>query len=229
MTTPSDRQVASDGDGTSGRTGSVGRAVAAVAALGGFGGLAALVLALTGVFSGGAQPDPTPPPDPTPAPTTASPSPSPSQEPEPVSSVRIEQPAARGDDQAEIALCQEFRGSARLADGYTLWLAGRHAEESRYTLFGKATLSPSTGKWRITAQVGGPSQTGEVFEIVAVPVTDAMSRYLLDATDYQGRRLVPGGDGSEVVGLLAGNLPPDSDTRHADTVKVRRGAASGGC
>ncbi|MBY8844438.1 hypothetical protein [Streptomyces sp. SP2-10] len=200
------------------------KAVGAVAALGGFGGLAVLVTSLTGVLA--ASPDSgrhdTGSPTPTGSPTVTSSA-------QPVSSVRIERPAARDDDQVTVGLCQEFSGRSHLVDGYTLWLAGRVAGETDYTIFGRADVSASTGKWRITAQLGGDGQTGAVFEVVAVPVPETVSDYLLKATDYQSRHLVPHGDGAPVVGLRDAALPPGADRGHSDSVKVRRGDEPGSC
>ncbi|MET8976747.1 hypothetical protein ABZX85_14125 [Streptomyces sp. NPDC004539] len=196
----------------------------AVAALGGFGGLAVLVPVLTGMLGGG-QPDATPSGSATRASSEVSSG---------VSSARredlfvtFEQPAARGDAQVEIGLCPEFRGRSRLADGYRLWLVGRVATEDAYTLFGEAKVSATTGTWNLKTQVGAEEQTGAVFEIFAVPVPVRVSDYLLDATDYQGRHLAPHGDGTSMLGLRNTALPPDADTRHGDSITVRRSEVNG--
>ncbi|QNP75292.1 hypothetical protein IAG44_41750 [Streptomyces roseirectus] len=200
-------------------TGRWGKAVAAVAALGGFGGLALLLPVLVGMFDD----DPKKP-----APTVvASESPSATATARDEFFVRFEQPAARGGEQAEISLCSEFRGRSRLADGYRLWVAGRVTTEDVYTLFGEATVSAATGTWRLTAQVGNEEQKGVSFEITAVPVPVSVSDYLLDATDYQGRHLTPhDGDDPPPLGLRNTALPPGSDTRHGDSITVRRNTDS---
>ncbi|WP_416971338.1 hypothetical protein [Streptomyces sp. 4F14] len=191
--------------------------IATVAALGGLGGLAVFLPAVGDMFGWGGD-------DPQPKQTVVASEPSRSS-----TAVRIEYPAARGDEQVAIGLCQEFKGTSRLADGYRLWIAGRAATDDDYVLFGEATVSATTGKWTHTIQVGAEEQKGVVFEIFAVPVPRTMSDYLLNATDYQGRHLAPHGDGTLELGLRNTALPPGSDTRHSDSIKVRRSSDPGAC
>ncbi|KND33472.1 hypothetical protein [Streptomyces acidiscabies] len=212
-------ESAGESPGTPGISGRWGKAIAAVAALGGFGGLALFLPVLGDTFGWGAdggQPE-----------ETVAASGTRSGLPE--SSATIKYPAVRGDEQVEIGLCPEFKGSSRLADGYRLWIAGQAAGEDDYVLFGEAAVSATTGNWTYTVQVGSEEQKGMVFEIFAVPVPKAVSDYLLNATDYLGHHLVPHGDGSAPIGLRNTALPPDSDTRHSDSIKVRRSGETHPC
>ncbi|MFF0752988.1 hypothetical protein [Streptomyces sp. NPDC004267] len=122
-----------------------------------------------------------------------------------------------------------FKGRSRLAPGYTLWIAGRLITEDEYTLFGEPPVSTTAGTWHLTVQVGGDAQKGATFEIVAVPVPRNVSDYLHNASDYEGRFLVPHGDGAPVGGLRSTVLPPGSDIRHSDSIKVRRKGTAAGC
>ncbi|MEX3099425.1 MULTISPECIES: hypothetical protein [unclassified Streptomyces] len=231
MSDQSDRpsESAGEGPGTPGIPGLPGRwgkAIATVAALGGFGGLALFLPALGDTFGWGADGGRSEETVATPGPSG---SPATTRGALPESSTTIEHPVAQGGEPVEIGFCQEFRGRSRLADGYRLWIAGRAAGEDDYVLFGEAAVSAATGDWTHTIQAGAKEQKGLVFEIFAVPVPETVSDYLLDATDYQGRHLAPHGDGSPEVGLRNTALPPDSDTRHSASIKVRRNSDSRPC
>lgn len=228
MPDQSDRSSESAGEstGTPGTSGRWGKLIAAVAALGGFGGLALFLPALGDTFGWGADGGQSKETVATSGPSGSSTT---TRSGPPDSSAKIEYPATHGAEPIEIGLCQEFRGSSRLTDGYRLWIAGRAAGEDDYVLFGEATVSATTGDWTHTIQAGAKEQKGLVFEIFTVPVPETVSDYLLDATDYQGRHLAPHGDGSPEVGLRNTAFPPDSDTLHIDSIKVRRNNDSRPC
>ncbi|MFF0204044.1 hypothetical protein [Streptomyces sp. NPDC005017] len=206
--------------------------------MGGLGGAAALLTAVA-LLNGGSPADwfrdntsPDQSVSPSPDRTTPGPSPTPgSASPAaPVSSVTIEQPTTREGVQVEVEQCQEFRGTARLAPGYTLWLAGHTDTDSRYGLYAEASVSPATGQWRATAQLGGATEGGQTFEVVAVPVPADVAEYLRGITDSQNRPLLQKRDGTgSAAGLFNTSLPPGSDERHMDGVTVRRSQGDPNC
>ncbi|MET9734445.1 hypothetical protein ABZZ79_28560 [Streptomyces sp. NPDC006458] len=221
-------------DGTPAST-DLHRSVRSFALMGGLGGAAAVLTAVS-VLIGGSPADwfqddnspGGPTASPPSGPTASGPGTAPPDAP--ASSVTIQQPTTRDGEQVEVEQCQEFRGTARLAPGYTLWLAGRTETDRRYGLYVEASVSPGTGRWRATAQLGGPTEGGRTFEVVAVPVPSDVSEYLRDITDSQNRRLLQKKDGTgSAVGLFNPALPPRSDDRHMDSVTVRRTQGDPNC
>jgi len=196
--------------------------------VGGLGGLALLITAVTN--TGFFQPDREPSPGPTVTATVTVSATAAASAATAGASVKLSYPAQHGEPPAEIGLCQEFRGMSKVPPGFVLWLAGRLESETQYELFGKVNPPVDASQpWKITAQVGGPAQAGEMFEITAVFIPQDMSDYLLAATNYESKNLVPHGDSDEVVGLLDKYLPPGTDTEHTDTILVRRGKQTGSC
>ncbi|MFJ8085538.1 hypothetical protein ACIQ6Y_33785 [Streptomyces sp. NPDC096205] len=214
------------------------RSVRSFALIGGLGGAAAVLTAVALLlgkspvdwFGDSAAPSPT-----TSSPTEPSTSAPGTTPPAAVaasraSAVTIQQPTTHDGEQVDVEQCQEFRGTARLADGFTLWLAGHTKADPRYALYTEASVSPATGRWTATAQLGGPGEAGQSFEVVAVAVPADVADYLRGITDSNSRQLLQNKDGTgSSVGLFNPALPPGSDTGHSDTVTVRRAEAPPNC
>ncbi|MFI9152382.1 hypothetical protein [Streptomyces sp. NPDC053367] len=92
------------------------------------------------------------------------------------SSVTIQQPTTHDGEQVEVEQCQEFRGTARPADGFTLWLAGHTEADPRYALYTEAAVSPATGRWTRRPprrRAGRPEPPPSPCVIQATPATSS--------------------------------------------------------